>query len=313
MHRMILGRFAVLVPTLLLGSILIFGMVQAIPGGAAVAILGPEASGEDIAELEAELGLDRPLTVQYGEWLGNLLQGNLGKSLIDRRSIADDLLRRMPRTVELASWSLLVAILVGVPLGIVSAVRHRSGLDAAIIGVSGLGLATPEFWLAMLAVNLFALKLGWFPAIGIEALENGILKHLNSLVLPVLTLASTAGAVITRFTRSGMIEALNSPYIRTAWALGIPPSQIYLKFALKNAMTSVVVVAGVIAGHLIGGAVLVEQVFAIPGMGTMLITGALQKDYVTVQGVALALTVPVVFLNLIADIICSFLDPRSRG
>lgn len=312
MYKMILARLAVLLPTMFIASVLIFGMVQAIPGGAAVAILGPEASGEELLALEEELGLNRPVIIQYGEWLGNLLQGDLGKSFIDRRSIADDLLRRMPRTFELAAWSLLVAILIGVPMGIVAAIYQHSRTDAAITGVSGLGLATPEFWLAMLAVNLFALKLGWFPAIGIAPLDAGLFKHLNSLVLPVATLASTAGAVITRFTRSGMLEALNSPYVRTAWALGIPPWQVYLKFALKPALVSVVVVAGIIAGHLVGGAVLVEQVFAIPGMGTMLITGALQEDYYAVQGVALALTVPVVLLNLIADIIAAYLDPRSR-
>jgi peptide/nickel transport system permease protein len=313
MQKMILARLAVLLPTLFIGSVLIFGMVQAIPGGAAVAILGPEASGEEILALEEKLGLNRPLAIQYGEWLGNLLSGDLGKSLIDNRSIASDLKRRMPRTVELAAWSLLVALLIGVPLGIIAAIRHHTRADSLITGVSGLGLATPEFWLAMLAVNLFALQLGWFPAIGIESLDSGLYRHLNSLVLPVATLASTAAAVITRFTRSGMLEALNSDYVRTAWALGIAPRHIYFKFALKNAMTSVVVVAGILAGHLIGGAVLVEQVFAIPGMGTMLITGALQNDYPTVQGVALALTVPVVLLNLVADIICGFLDPRSRS
>ena len=310
--KIILNRLGVLVPTVLFGSVLIFAMVQLIPGGAAEAVLGPEASPAQIAKLEAEMGLDRPLVVQYGGWLSTVARGDLGRSLIDHRSIAEDIAHRLPITLELTSLALLVAMLIGVPLGIVSAVNHHTRIDRTITGVSGLGLAVPEFWLAMLCVNLFALKLAWLPAIGIEPLEAGLGEHLRSLVLPVLTLASGAAAAIIRFTRNGMIEALQSSYVRTAWALGLPARQIYFRFALKNAMVTVVTVVGLIGGHLLGGAVLVEQVFVIPGLGAMLVNGTLQKDFPTVQAVALALTIPVVLINLVVDLVCATLDPRTR-
>lgn len=312
MGRILIYRLAALLPTVIFGSIVIFALVQIIPGGAAHAVLGAEASPEDIAKLEEELGLNRPLLVQYGDWFWTLLHGDMGRSLVDHRSVAEDILNRLPVTIELAVAALIIALLVGVPLGILAAVWHRSPLDSAVTGVSGLGLALPEFWLAMLAVSLFALTLGWAPAIGVEPLSAGWKAHLNSLVLPAVTLASGAAAAITRFTRSGMLDALGSQYVRTAWALGLPARQIYLKFGLKNALVGVVTIVGLIAGHLLGGAVLVEQVFVIPGLGAMLVTGTLQQDFPTVQGVALALTIPVILINLAVDIVCTVLDPRIR-
>lgn len=312
MRSVVLRRLAALIPTVLFGSILIFGLVQVIPGGAAEAVAGPEASPEMIATIERQMGLDRPLPVQYGSWLWDAVRGDFGRSLLDNRSIGEDIAGRLPLTIELAASALVIALLVGVPLGIASAVRRRTKLDAAVTGVSGLGLALPEFWLAMLAVDLFALKLSWVPATGVAPLEDGLLDHLQSMVLPSLTLASGAAAIITRFTRSGMIEALASSYVRTAWALGLPRRQIFFRFALKNALVPIVTVVGIAAGGLLGGAVLVEQVFVIPGLGALLVTGVLQKDYPTVQSVALVLTVAVVMINLSVDIACAALDPRTK-
>jgi peptide/nickel transport system permease protein len=313
MSRLIWRRLASLLPTALLGSILIFLLLQFVPGGVAAALAGSNASPEVIANLEHELGLDRPLAVQYWDWLVHVLHGDFGQSLLDRRPIGEAILDRLPVTIELAGAALLVALAVGIPLGVLCAVRRDQLLDRAITGVSGLGLAMPEFWLAMLAINLLALRWAWFPATGIVPISEDLGQNLQSLVLPSLTLASGAAAAVTRFTRAGMIEALASPYIRTALALGLPRRQILFRFALRNALIPVLTVVGILAGGLLGGAVLVEEVFAIPGLGDMFVTAVMQKDYPTVQGVALVLTGAVIGINLVVDIGCGLLDPRTRS
>jgi peptide/nickel transport system permease protein len=313
MHRLILRRLLALLPTALFGSIMLFVLVQLVPGGVAAAIAGSNATPEVIAQLEHELGLDRPLPVQYLDWLRNVAVGDFGRSLFDRRPIAEAIIQRLPLTAELAGLALIVALLIGVPIGVVAATRRRSAVDGVITGISGLGLAMPEFWLAMLAVNLFALQWAFVPATGIAPLADGLGGHLLSLILPVLTLASGASAAVTRFTRSGMIEALDSPYARTAFALGLPRRQVLFRFALRNALIPVVTIIGLLAGGLLGGAVLVEEVFAIPGLGDMFVIAVQQKDYPVVQGVALVLTGAVISINLAVDLVCGFLDPRTRG
>lgn len=312
MLPVLLRRLAAVIPTVLFGSILIFGLVQVIPGGAAEAVAGADATPEMVATINHQMGLDRPLPVQFGDWLYGVVQGDFGRSLLDNRSVGEDIADRLPLTVELAASALVAALLIGIPLGVISAVHRRGRVGAAITGLSGLGLAMPEFWLAMLAVDLFALRLGWLPATGVPPIGDGLTDHVLALVLPSLTLASGAAAIIVRFTRNGMIEALRSPYIRTAWALGLPRWQILTRFALRNALVPVVTVVGIVAGGLLGGAVLVEQVFVIPGLGALLVTGVLQKDYPTVQSVALVLTVAVVLINLLVDMACAVIDPRTR-
>lgn len=312
MWLVILQRFAAVIPTVLFGTILIFGLVQIIPGGAAEEVLGPEASAEMVQVMRQKLGLDRPLHEQYLSWLGHAAKGDLGRSIIDHRNITQAIMERLPLTIELSVAALVLSLLIGVPLGVLSAIHRHSRIDAAVTGISGLGLAMPEFWLAMLAVNVFALRLNWFPATGVPPLDFGWREHVQALVLPSLTLASGAAAAIVRFTRSGMLEALDSAYVRTAWALGLPRLQVYFRFALKNALIPLVTVIGIIAASLFGGAVLVESVFVIPGLGSMLVTAVLQKDYPTVQSVALVLTVVFVMISLVVDIGCALLDPRTR-
>ena len=313
MGQLVLRRLATLLPTALIGSVLLFLLVHLVPGGIAAAIAGPDATPEILAQLERELGLDRPLVVQYFEWLQRVvIQGDFGRSLLDRRPVAEAILDRLPLTVELAGLALVVALVVGIPLGVAAATHRHTAVDSAITNVSGIGLAMPEFWLAMIAVNLFALQWALLPATGIEPLEDGFWPHAESLVLPVLTLASGATAAVTRFTRSGMMDALSSSYARTALSLGLPRRQLLFRFALRNALIPVVTVVGLLAGGIIGGAVLVEQVFAIPGIGDMFVTAVQQKDYPIVQGVAVVLVTAVVGINLAVDIICGLLDPRTR-
>ena len=312
MWLVIFNRIVSVIPTVLFGTVLIFGLVHIIPGGAAEEALGPEASAEAIEVLREEMGLNRPLHVQYLDWLGNAAKGNLGRALTDRKDISKAIVERLPLTIELTVIALVLSLLIGIPLGVLSAINHHNRIDSTVTGISGLGLAMPEFWIAMLAVNLFALKLGWFPATGVPSVQLGWQEHIQSLVLPSLTLASGAAAAIIRFTRSGMLEALSSSYVRTAWALGLPPAQIFFRFALKNALIPLVTVIGIITSSLFGGAVLVESVFVIPGLGTMLITAVLQKDFTTVQSVALVLIVVFVLISLVVDIGCALLDPRTR-
>lgn len=314
MGQLIFRRLATLLPTALLGSLMLFLLVHLVPGGVAAALAGADATPEVLAQIEQELGLDRPLSVQYLEWLERIvLHGDFGRSLLDRRSIAEAMLDRLPLTVELAALALLVALVVGVPLGIAAATHRQTIVDSAITSISGLGLAMPEFWLAMIAVNLFALQWALLPATGIVPLEEDAWGHVQSMIMPVLTLASGATAAVTRFTRSGMMEALSSSYARTALALGLSRRQLLFRFALRNALIPLVTVVGLLAGGLLGGAVLVEQVFAIPGLGDMFITAVQQKDYPTVQGVALVLIASVIGINLTVDIACGLLDPRIRG
>ena len=284
MLQLILRRVATVIPTALIGSVLLFMLVHFVPGGVAAALAGSNATPEVLAQIEQELGLNRPLAVQYWEWLEHVLGGDFGRSLLDRRPIAEAILDRLPLTVELAGGALLIALIVGMPLGVVAARRRHSAVDSAITGISGLGLAMPEFWLAMLAINLFALHWAMLPATGIAPWSDGAWEHLQSLIMPVLTLASGAAAAVTRFTRSGMIEALSSSYARTALALGLPRRQILFRFALRNALIPVVTIIGLLAGGLLGGAVLVEEVYAIPGLGDMFVIAVQQKDYPAVTG-----------------------------
>lgn len=312
MWKIIAKRLLATLPTALLGSIVIFGVVQLIPGGPAYAVAGPDATPELIATLNHEMGLDRPLAVQYGSWLGGLFEGDMGHSLVNHESVAVMIGQRLPVTADLAASALLIALCIGIPLGIFSAARRRTRVDGAVKGLSSVVLSLPEFWMGMLAINLFALQLAWLPATGYVPWDQGVPDHLASILLPAVTLALGPTAVITRFTRSAMVDVLDSPYVRTAWALGLPARQIYFRFALKNALISVVTVIGIIAGVLFGGAVLIERVYVIPGLGDLLVQGVLQKDFPVVQGSTVVMMGVIILINLLVDLSYTALDPRTR-
>lgn len=312
MLSIIIQRLSTIIPTALIASILVFSIVQLTPGGPAYAIAGPDATPEFVAHINKELGLDRPLPVQYFSWLTQVAQGSFGKSLINRNEVTTLVANRLPVSAVIALEALILSILIGVPLGIVASVRAGGHLDGAIRGFTSIGIAVPEFWLAMLAVNFFALQLFWLPPTGYVPPSAGLVPHFMSVVLPVTTLALGPIAIIVRFTRSAMNEALSAPYIRTAWSLGIPASQVYLRFALKNALTSIITVVGIVASVLIGGAVLVESVFAIPGIGELLVTSVLSKDFPVVQGVTTILMFVVIVINLSVDLLVAVIDPRTR-
>lgn len=312
MQRVILNRMLTILPTAIIGTMIIFGVIHLTPGGPALALLGPDASPEVILRVQREMGLDRPIHVQFGVWIWNLLHGDFGTSLLYKTPVLEMVANRFPVTATLTIEALILALLIGIPLGIWAGIRRGSTLDTTIRTASGLIHAFPEFWIGMMAMGFFALTLYWFPATGFVPISEGLSAHLNSAVLPVCTLATGPMAVVTRFTRSAMVEALSGHYVRTAWALGIAPWRIYWKLALKNALIPIVTVVGLIAGGLIGGAVLVERVFAIPGLGDLLAESVMQKDFPVMQGTTVFLMTVVILINLAVDIACAALDPRTR-
>jgi peptide/nickel transport system permease protein len=312
MLRAIGKRLPAIMLTAFASTLLIFLMMQLVPGDPASAMLGTDATPEMLAQVRHQMGLDRPLAVQYLSWLWDAAHGHFGISLLNRRDIGTDLMLRLPNTLELSAIALFIALLVGIPLGILGAVRHNKVVDNIVTGISGLGLAMPEFWIAMIAVNVFALQLFWVPATGIVPWSDGAIEHVRSIIMPAITLSTGAAATITRFTRNGMIEALGSNYIRTAWAAGLSPMQIYFRYALKNTLIQVTTVAGIVASSLIGGAILVENVFVIPGLGSMLGEAVLQKDYTVIQAVVLFVTMATILINLAVDMAYRILDPRIR-
>jgi len=312
MQQAILHRILTLLPTALIGSLIIFGVVHLTPGGPAYALLGPEADPAVIDRVTREMGLDRPIYVQFASWAWNLFHGDFGTSLLSREPVAKLIMDRLPVTATLAAEALVLSLVIGIPLGIYASIKRGTGIDTAVKSFSGLAHAFPEFWVGMLAMGFFALRLYWFPATGFTPISSGLAAHINSVTLPVCTLAIGPTAIIVRFTRSAMVETLSGSYVRTAWALGLSPRQIYWRFALKNAMIPIVTVIGIVAGGLIGGAVLVENVFAIPGLGDLLAEAVLQKDFPLVQGTTVFLMAAVILINLIVDITCAVLDPRTR-
>jgi peptide/nickel transport system permease protein len=312
MIRTTLTRLAIFLPSLLVASFVIFGLTQLIPGGAAESLAGPDATPSVLEAIRHRIGTDRPLIVQYWSWLTGVLHGDFGTSYQSDGEVSTILAARAPVTFELAGWALLVAVLVGGALGVLAARWQGRMPDRAVLGVTGLSLALPEFWLAMLALGLFAVTLGVVPASGEVPWSDGALPHLRSIVMPVLLLALGPAAIIARITRSAMTEVMLSTYVRTAWAAGIRARDIYLKFALKNIAVSVITVIGLVTGTLLGGAVLIEQVFTIPGMGSMLLNAALSKDVPVMQAAVLLIVVLVLFVNLLVDASYTLLDPRIR-
>jgi peptide/nickel transport system permease protein len=312
MVRLILLRLAVFVPSLLVASVLVFGLTQLVPGGAAESLAGPDATPEVLAAIRERLGTDRPLVEQYFAWAIGMLTGNPGVSYQNTASVGALLAERAPVTFELATWALIIAILAGGALGIAAAMSRGRFVDRAVLGGTSVSLAVPEFWVGMLALGVFAVTLGLVPAAGFIPWSAGVGLHLQSIVLPVLVLALAPAAIIARITRSAMVDVLQSPYIRTSWATGVPATKIYFVYGLKNIAISVITVIGLLIGTLLGGTVLVEQVFTIPGLGSLLLGAALAKDVPVMQAAVLLVVTIVLTVNLLVDLSYAALDPRTR-
>ncbi len=311
MWRYAVRRLLVTVPVLLGVSLLAFAIMHVVPGDPVRLIAGPDAPEDVVARIRVELGLERPLHVQYLAFLARAVQGDLGRSLRSRAPVVDEILTRFPATLELTTVSMLIAVVIGIPLGLVSAVRRATWVDYTAMAVSLSTLSMPIFWVAIVAIWIFSLQLGWLPVSG----RGGPVWQWNGImhiVLPALTLATTSVAIISRLTRSGMLEVLGREYVVTARAKGLAEALVVGKHALKNALIPVVTVVGLQYGFLLGGAVVTETIFAWPGVGRLAITSILQRDYPVVQGCVLLVAVLFVLINLAVDLLYGWLDPRIR-
>jgi peptide/nickel transport system permease protein len=312
MSRYVLSRLVQIAPVVFGVLVAVFIMLKLTPGDPATAILGVQASPDEVARLRHAMGLDRPWHVQFGLWFANVLRGDLGVSYISKKPVAEMILTRLPVTLELSFWALLIAVLIGIPAGIFSAARRYSPADYMITSFALFGVSMPSFWFAILLILLFSLYLGWLPASGYLPWSRGVVPHLKSLVMPSLALGLFLTGALVRFSRASMIETLVQDYIRTARAKGIAPRLVLLRHALKNALIPTVTVLGIQFGALLGGAVIIEQIYAFPGVGAMLLVAVNQRDFPVVQGVTLVIAVAFTMTNLLVDVLYTWLNPRIR-
>lgn len=312
MRRIILGRLVTFFPTVFLVVTLVFAIRLVIPGGPAQAIAGDQADAQTIAAINHQLGLDRPLVEQFGSWLWNLSHGDLGISYTQRQPVTQILTQRLAPTLELVLGALVVVVVLGTLLGMLAAVKRRTPLGRSIFSASGVGLAVPDFWLATVAVGVFALSLGLVPAGGYEPISAGLLPNLRSVVLPIASLAIVNTALVTRHIRSAMVTTLESSHIRTAWAVGLPGHTIYFNYALRNSIGPLLTFIPVVVASLVGASAVVETVFNIPGLGSQIVSAATSRDYATLQAIVVLLAVMVLVLNLLADLALAIVDPRVR-
>jgi peptide/nickel transport system permease protein len=305
--RYIARRLVLLAPVVLGLSIFVFSLIRFAPGDPVHASLGIDYTPELAARMERELGFDKPLVQQYFFWLGKAVRGDLGRSIVGGETVLDLIRSRIGNTILLALASMLVGLLIAVPLGIVSAIHKDSLLDNVSRVVAMIGVSMPPFWLGILLLIAFALRLGWFPASGSIA-EHGV----RALVLPAITLGASFAALIMRMVRSTMAEVLLEDYVRTARAKGLRARGVYVRHAFRNALIPLVTVIGLQFGLVLGGAVLTETIFNIPGLGRLLVEAVGRRDYPLIQGVILVTSLMFVFANLVVDVTYSFIDPRIR-
>jgi peptide/nickel transport system permease protein len=308
--RLIGRRLVQFVPVIVMATFIVFGLMQLVPGDIAVTLAGENASAARIAELRTLYGLDRPMLVQYGSWLWNAMHGDLAKSMLSGEPVIKAILHRFPTTLTVVLYALILSLLVGVPMGILAALRPGSRIDGFVTSVASLGVAVPNFWLAMLLVATFALTWNWFPATGAVPFGKDAMKSLHAATLPAIALAAGGVAEVARQLRGSLVEVLSSQFVRTLHAKGLSPAVILWKHGLKNVSVNLLTVVGLLFNRLLGATVVIEAVFAIPGVGSMVVHSAIQKDFPVIQGVVLAMVLIVITLNLIIDVLYTVVDPR---
>jgi peptide/nickel transport system permease protein len=310
--RLILRRLAATIPVLLLVTAGVFALIHLTPGDPIDAMMAESVDDTVKRELRRDLGLDRPLYLQYATWMGRLLQGDLGHSIRNREPVIENVSRRIKPSLQLAGLAMAISLLVATPIGILSAARRNSTIDRVGTSFALFGICMPNFLIALLLIFLFGVTLRWLPISGyVDPLEEPW-EGLRSLTLPAITLGLALAAVITRTLRSSMLEALSEDYIRTARAKGLSDGAVVRRHALKNALIPVVTVLGLQLGTLIGGAVITEYVFALPGVGRLVVDAVFARDYPLVQGVVLLIAVGFILSNLAVDVLYGFIDPRIR-
>ena len=298
--------------TLLVASLLIFLLLEILPGDPAAVILGVGAQEDTLRALRAELGLDLPAPVRYLNWLGEVLQGDLGRSYTYDTPVQELLMNRVELSLPLALLAILLSTGIAIPLGVFAASRHRKVADTGIMGFAQLGVAVPNFWFAILLILLFSVKLGWFSAGGFAGWDAGWFPAFKSLVLPAVALALPQAAILARVTRSSVLETVQEDYIRTARAKGLSRSQALWRHAVRNALIPVVTILGLQLSFLLAGTIIIENVFYLPGVGRLLFQAIAQRDLMVVKNLVLVLAATVVLINFLVDLLYAVLDPRLR-
>ena len=309
----LLKRVGQVLPTLFILSILIFGLQQLMPGDPALILAGEERGDPQVlAQIRAELRLDRPIYEQYLYWIGNVLTGDFGFSWRIRMPVSELILDKLPVTAQLAAMSFIIAVLIGVPAGILSAVKRDRPADWAANGVALFGISTPNFWLGIMMILFFSVELGWLPPSGYVPLTEDFWQSIATTIMPAFVLGTGVASVLMRHTRAAMLTALSQDYVRTARAKGLRERVVVWKHALRNALIPVVTLGAIEFGRLLAGAVLTEQVFTIPGFGKLIVDAVFNRDYPVVQGVVLATALIFVVLSLVADLLYMAINPRLR-
>src|SRR5580700_5948636 len=306
-------RLALVLPTLFFVSLLIFGLQQLLPGDPALALAGEEQDPAVIQFLRQKYHLDEPLSVRYRLWVNGVAHGDLGESIRIKRPVRDLVLEKLPVTGELAGLAMLVALLIGVPAGILAAVKGDTAVDYGATMIALWGISMPNFWLGILLILLFSATLGWLPASGFVTPAESLKQNLLTLIMPAFVLGNAIAAVMIRHTRSAMLQVLGADYVRTARAKGLTERRVILRHALRNALIPVVTLGALEFGALLSGAVLTEQVFTIPGFGKLIVDAVFNRDYAVVQGVVLCTALAYILLNLFADIAYVLVNPRMRA
>jgi len=312
MIRYFLGRIFSALLVLLVVSLFTFVLIWLVPGDVASQLADPGASIEELQRIRARLNLDQPWYVQMAAWYGNLLQGDLGQSFLLNRSVTAAIIERLPVTLALTVLALIIAVTLGVTAGVIAAVQHGKLADQSIMVLALVGLSIPDFWLGLVGIYVFAVALGWLPSGGFVPFTESPMGWARSMALPAFTLGITQIGLIARITRSSMLDVLGQDYVRTARAKGVPAFKVVTKHAFANALIPIITVTGVIVGVLLGGAVVIEQVFSLPGVGRLIIGAVLRRDYPVIQGGLLLLAFIYVFVNIIVDLLYAYVDPRVR-
>ena len=312
MFAFLLKRIAATIPVLLIVAVLVFLLLRLTPGDPAAIIAGDAASPENVAKIRENLGLSKPMITQFGIWFGNLLVGDLGESYFFKVKVADLIMQRIEPTLALSFCTIMIAVLVAVPLGVLAAWKQGGWLDRLLMGFSVMGFSIPVFVLAYILIWIVSIKLGWLPVQGYERFSGGFWPFLRHLILPSVTLSVIYIALIARVTRASVQDVLSEDYIRTARAKGLPENRVLISHALANAAVPIITVIGIGIALLIGGVVVTESVYGIPGLGRLTVDAVLARDFPTIQGVILFFSFVYVLINLLVDLSYLFFDPRIR-
>jgi peptide/nickel transport system permease protein len=309
----LLRRIGSIIPTLIFVSIIVFTLQKLIPGDPAVAMAGDESNDAAVEELRRKYGFDQPVYVQYFRWIGNVLVGDMGASYRNKVEVVDLILAKLPVTIELAVFSMIVALAIGIPTGIIAA-THKNRLTGTAANLFALtGISIPHFWLGIMLILIFSVQLGWLPSAGFVPPWEDLRKNLVSLIMPSIVLGTGVAGVITRHTRGAMLQVLSSDYVRTARAKGVPERIVVARHALRNALIPVITLSTIEFGQLLSGAILTEQIFSIPGFGKLIVDAVFYREYAVVQGVVLVTATIFILLNFLADVLYFVVNPRMRG